>query len=68
VNRLLVALAACLFRARGRHHLVPGTDDTLVFPRVPPGDDEDQGDEKTRFDLSRARPYVDRREPPEMIP
>jgi hypothetical protein len=57
-RRGLAVLLAMLWPPRGRHQLVPGADDTLVFPRVPPGDDEDQGDEKTRLDLSRARPYL----------
>ena len=68
MNRVLFAVLAMLWPSRGRHQLVPGADDTLVFPHVPPGDDEDQGDEATRLDVSRVRPYVDHREPPEMLP
>ena len=65
-RRLLAALLARLFPGRGRHHRIPDPDDTIILPRIPPG--QDQADEKTRLDLSRARPYVERRDPPEMLP
>ena len=65
----LAVLLARLFPRRGRHHRTPGPDDTVTLPRIPGWDDgQDQGDEKTRLDLSRVRPYVERRESPGMIP
>ena len=64
-GRALAALLARLFPSRGRHRYIPGADDTLDLPRISGWDD---GGDLTRFELSRARPYVDRREPPEMIP
>lgn len=54
-RRLLAALLARLFPGRGRHHRTPGADDTVILPRLP---GVDLADEQTRFDLSRARPYV----------
>ena len=59
-RRALAALLARLFPGRGGHDRTPGPDDTVVFPRIPPGPDQDgpSADEDTRLDISRARPYV----------
>jgi len=71
VSRLLAALLARVLPVRGRHSRLPvPDDDTPVFLAAVQEDDEgvSPADEKTRLDLSRVRPYVDRRDPPEMIP
>ena len=63
-RRALVALLARLFPGRGGHHHTPGPDDTVVFPRIPPGQDQDwpSACELTQLDMppARDRPYVDR--------
>jgi hypothetical protein len=53
--RLLAALLARVRPSRGRHQLAGLPEDTVVIPRVT---DDDQGDEHTRLDLDRARPYL----------
>jgi hypothetical protein len=64
---VLAAVLARLFPRRGRHH--HGPDDTVILPKVPEWDGgPDQSDEKTRLNLDRVRPYVDRRDPPDMMP
>ena len=67
VVSVLAVLLGRLFPRRGRHH--HGPDDTVDLPKVPGWDGgPDQADEVTRLNLPRARPYVERRDPPEMIP